>query len=43
MAKFGNHNIGIDTFGFSGEGSNVYKKVGLDFESVLTKVKKIIK
>jgi len=42
MAKFGIYNIGIDTFGFSGEGSQVYKKVGLDKDSITNKIKEII-
>lgn len=42
MAKYGEYNIGIDDFGHSGPGEEVAKYLKMDYESLLTRVKKII-
>ncbi len=42
MAKFAKHNIGIDRFGESGEGSKVYASLGLDKASLIKKIKAIM-
>ena len=42
LGKFGIYNFGIDTFGESGEGSQVYKHFKLDKTSLLTIIKNII-
>lgn len=42
-AKFAKHNIGIDTFGESGPGEQVYKHFKLDYDSLVETVKNIIK
>ena len=41
-SKYGKHNIGIDTFGKSGKDYDVIKAMGFDFDSVYSKIKKII-
>ncbi|CAM9151778.1 transketolase [Mycoplasma marinum] len=43
MAKYGKYNFGIDTFGESGEGSQVYAHFGLDKDSLKQKISEIIK
>lgn len=42
LGKFGIYNIGIDSFGESGEGSKVYEHFKLDKENLKNKIKKII-
>lgn len=42
-SKFAKYNIGIDSFGASGNADDVMKKFEMDYESLLQKVKKIIK
>ena len=42
MKKFGKHNIGIDTFGESAPGDQVYKHFKLDKDSLKQTIKKII-
>ncbi len=42
MAKFGKYNFGIDRFGESGEGNAVYAALGLDLETLKTKIESII-
>jgi len=42
LGKFALHNIGIDTFGESGNGDEVYKKLGLDKDSLRNKIKEIV-
>lgn len=41
-STFAQHNIGHDDFGYSAPGDLVYKKIGLDYESLKAKVTKII-
>ena len=43
LSRYGVYNFGIDHFGESGEGSSVYKHFGLDKETLLRKIKKIVK
>ena len=42
-AKYGKHNIGIDTFGKSAEASEVIKSYKFDTDSIYEKIKKIVK
>lgn len=42
LAKFAKYNIGLDSFGESGEGNAVYKYFGLDLDSLREKINKII-
>ncbi|TCG10434.1 transketolase [Mycoplasma todarodis] len=42
MASFGKYNFGIDRFGDSGNGDAVYASLGLDKETLKTKIKSII-
>ena len=43
LGKYGIHNIGIDSFGESGEGNEVYKHFKLDLDSLRETIKNIIK
>lgn len=43
LGKFGIHNIGIDSFGESGDGNQVYKHFKLDKETLTNTIKNIIK
>ncbi|MCR8613199.1 MAG: transketolase [Mycoplasma sp.] len=40
--KFAKHNFGIDTFGHSGNGDQVYKEVGLDYVTLKKQISKIV-
>lgn len=42
-AKFAKYNIGIDSFGESGPGEQVYKHFKMDYDSLLATIKNIIK
>lgn len=42
-SKYGKYNIGLDTFGKSAKASDVIKAMGFDFESVYSKIRKIVK
>ena len=41
--KYGKHNIGVDSFGKSGKDSDVIKYMEFDFDSIYTKIRKIVK
>ena len=42
-SKYGKYNIGLDTFGKSAKASDVIKAMGFDFESIYSKIRKIVK
>ncbi|MDI4567980.1 MAG: transketolase, partial [Mycoplasma sp.] len=42
MAKFGNYNLSIDNFGYSGPGDQVYKKCNMDLDSLRKTILTII-
>ena len=42
-SKYGKYNIGLDTFGKSAKASDVIKAMEFDFESIYSKIKKIVK
>lgn len=41
-SKYGKHNIGINSFGKSGKDTDVIKAMGFDFDSIYSRIKKII-
>ena len=42
-SKYGKYNVGLDTFGKSAKASDVIKAMGFDFESIYSKIRKIVK
>lgn len=42
-SKYGKHNIGLDCFGKSAKASDVIKAMGFDFDSIYSKIRKIVK